>query len=130
MNFLYLLKTETLSLQNKRTRISDTSTCTHQQLKPADSSPGSLPLEIDILIRTQDYWNFIGVQQARDASGPAIAYSKMGNILSGALGDFLIFSSHKIKEKKTLHLYGFTQRSIHQTSGIKTNQRLKTIKGC
>ena len=52
MTFLYLLKTETLSLQNKRTRISDTSTCTHQQLKLADNSPGSLPLEINILIRT------------------------------------------------------------------------------
>ena len=51
-----------------------------QQLQLADSNPGSLPLEIDIFIGTQDYWNFIGVNQVRGPDGPVATSSKLGTV--------------------------------------------------
>ena len=53
-----------------------------QQLELADSNPGSLPLEIDIFIGNQDYWNFIGVHQVRGLSEPVAISSTLGYVLS------------------------------------------------
>ena len=51
-----------------------------QQLELADSNPGCLLLEIDILIGIQDYRNFIGVHWR--PSGPGAISPKLEYVLS------------------------------------------------
>ena len=40
-------------------------------------------MNIDLLICSQDYWNFIGYKQARGKSGPIAISSRLGFVLSG-----------------------------------------------
>ena len=46
-----------------------------------------IPLEIDILIGNQDYWNFIGVHQVKILSGPVAISSNLGYVLSGPIAN-------------------------------------------
>ena len=56
-----------------------------QNLVLADSNPKNLPLDIDILIGCQDYWNFMGIKQIRDPSGLVAIETKLGFVLSGPI---------------------------------------------
>ena len=82
-----------------------------QQLELADTNQGSLPLEIDILIGTQDYWNFIGVHQVSGASGPVAISSKLGYHLTGHLAnecDIItntnVATTHSLKQQSEILL--------------------------
>uniref|UniRef100_A0A7M5X6J5 Peptidase aspartic putative domain-containing protein n=1 Tax=Clytia hemisphaerica TaxID=252671 RepID=A0A7M5X6J5_9CNID len=54
-----------------------------QDLKLADQNPDNLPLQIDVLIGSADYWNFIGQKQIRSPNGPTAISSELGYVLSG-----------------------------------------------
>ena len=56
-----------------------------KDLSLADSNPGNLPLDIDILIGSGDYWNIIKTKQVRGNSGPVALQSTLGYILSGPI---------------------------------------------
>ena len=51
----------------------------------ADSNPRNLPMNIDILIGSAHYWNFIGNKQIRCPDGPTALESKLGYVLSGPI---------------------------------------------
>ena len=51
-----------------------------QSLDLADSNPNSLPLDIDILIGANHYWNIIGKHQVRGKFVPVALGSKLGYV--------------------------------------------------
>ena len=53
----------------------------------ADSNPANEPLEIDILIGADHYWDFIQNRVVRGKTGPVALASQLGYILSGEIGD-------------------------------------------
>ena len=63
-----------------------------RNLKLADSNPENLPMDIDILIGAQDYWNFIEQKTVRGTNGPTALASKLGYILSGPVESKLVKS--------------------------------------
>ena len=56
-----------------------------QSLDLADSNPDNLPLDIDILIGANHYWNIIGKHQVRGEYGPIALGSKLGYVLCGPI---------------------------------------------
>ena len=54
-----------------------------KNLDLADRNPEGLPMNIDILIRSQNYCNFIAYKQIRGKSGPVATASCLGFVLSG-----------------------------------------------
>ena len=56
-----------------------------QGLLLADNNPDQLPLNIDILIGLNDYWNIVGTKQIWGESGPVALNSALGYILSGPM---------------------------------------------
>ena len=57
-----------------------------QKLNLADSNPNNLPIDIDVLIGTDYYWDFIRNRMVRGDGGPVAISSSLGYILSGGLG--------------------------------------------
>ena len=63
---------------------------THAHLRGlplADSNPRNLPLDIDILIGADHYWDFLHDKIIRGESGPVAVSSYLGYILSGNIDD-------------------------------------------
>ena len=56
-----------------------------QSLDLPDINPNYLPLDIDILIGENHYWNIIGKHQVRGEHGPVALGSKLGSVLSGPI---------------------------------------------
>ena len=56
-----------------------------QSLDLVDSNPHNLPLDIDILIGANHYWNIIGKHQVRGEYGPVALGSKPGYVLCGPI---------------------------------------------
>ena len=56
-------------------------------LQLADNNPRNLPLEIDILIGADHYWDFIYNKVVRGENGPVAVSSTLGYILSGSIAD-------------------------------------------
>ena len=71
----------------------------------ADSNRGNLPLEIDILIGADHYWDFMQYKIVRGKSGPVAMSSILGYIISveisGSLGSpfhsFNVGSTHLLR---------------------------------
>ena len=63
-----------------------------KHVKLADSNPQNLDLEVDILIGSDLYWNFICDTVIRGDSGPVALLTKVGYVLSGPVENSL--SSH------------------------------------
>ena len=60
-----------------------------EKLPLADDNPESLPMEIDILIGANHYWDFINqrIVRGHENQGPVAISSKLGYILSGTFGN-------------------------------------------
>ena len=56
-----------------------------QSLDSVDSNPNNIPLDIDIVIGANHYWNIIGKHQVRGEYGPVALGSKLGYVLSGPI---------------------------------------------
>ena len=54
-----------------------------KNLDSADYNPKGLPMNIDLLIGSHDYWDFIGYKQVRRKSGPNAIFSRLVFVLSG-----------------------------------------------
>ena len=53
----------------------------------ADSNPQNKPLEVDVLIGSDHYWDFIRNDIIRGESGPVAISSNLGYILSGGVAE-------------------------------------------
>ena len=89
----------------------------------ADRNPEGLPMNIDILIDCQNYWDFIGYKQIHGESGPVAIASRLGFVLSGPYGNTKNISNTSVKFVNS-HLMK-VESLVHES--IKVEQDLSSI---
>ena len=94
-----------------------------KDLDLADRNPEGLPMNIDILIGCQNYWDFIGYKQICGESGPVAIASRLGFVLSGPYENTKAISNNSVKFVNS-HLMK-VESLVHES--IKVKQDLSSI---
>ena len=84
----------------------------------ADSNPRNTPLNVDILIGADYYWQFVSNNIIRCKDGPIAISSTLGYILSGPIGNF-VFPSELTMNISSTHVLKIQSEVINPKVELK-----------